>query len=52
VKLLISADTEGATGVTWPADVEPAPSSSATEMIRCFKVVCTMISAATEDAYG
>jgi D-amino peptidase len=27
-------------------------SSSATEMIRCFKVVCTMISAATEDAYG
>ena len=23
MKILISADMEGATGVTWPADVEP-----------------------------
>jgi len=30
VKILISADMEGATGVTWPADVEPG-----TERQRC-----------------
>jgi D-amino peptidase len=27
-------------------------SSSAYDMIRCFKVVCTMISSAMEDHYG
>jgi D-amino peptidase len=27
-------------------------SATAYDMIRCFKVVCTMISAAVEDYYG
>jgi D-amino peptidase len=27
-------------------------SPTAVEMIRCFKVVCTMITAATQDRYG
>jgi len=40
-------------GVTRAGDCTVTYSSSgAREMIRCFKVVCTMISAAMEDTYG
>jgi D-aminopeptidase len=50
MKILISADMEGATGVTWPADCEPG--APEWQRRRTFKAVCTLISNAVERNYG
>jgi len=42
MKILISADMEGATGVTWPADVEPGTE----QWQRCRRMFTSDVNAA------
>jgi len=47
VKILISADMEGATGVTWPADVEPGTE----QWQRCRRMFTSDVNAAVAGCY-
>ncbi len=48
MKILISADMEGATGVTWPADVEPGTE----QWQRCRKMFTSDVNAAVAGCYA
>ena len=48
MRILISADMEGATGVTWPADVEPGTE----QWQRCRKMFTSDVNAAVAGCYA
>src|SRR5215472_10905265 len=48
MKILISADMEGATGVTWPADVEPGTE----QWQRCRRMFTSDVNAAVAGCYA